>query len=334
MDSDSLSKRQRLARYWTNSTFYFDQQQQQQQRQKESQRRFPLSSPSAVQSSQVSPVYAVPNGAEKPWLKKKTSQAAISPSPAVLLTPPHDQRTTMPPELYDDVCLAPRRSSAPLPAATGSYPDSTLNQDVHRLAQLIALNRQRKMLEQFYLRIKLVAYVHLLVAFLLLSSDVALIVILWPKSAPQQQLKLILRCLYAMYVLNIGIVSILAAVQRERALYVLPLLCIILIANFLLAPFQLPIVQSLIEIIDIVQYETSGRVTLAPYASVFIHSFLQDSNLNGRKVMIEHSVSYVTFICLQVVYCFVGLFHLLVTIATMVFVFRIIGSSKTLKMLE
>ncbi|KHJ48442.1 patched family protein [Trichuris suis] len=196
------------------------------------------------ESSQVSPVYAVPNGAEKPWLKKKTSQAAISPSPAVLLTPPHDQRTTMPPELYDDVCLAPRRSSAPLPAATGSYPDSTLNQDVHRLAQLIALNRQRKMLEQFYLRIKLVAYVHLLVAFLLLSSDVALIVILWPKSAPQQQLKLILRCLYAMYVLNIGIVSILAAVQRERALYVLPLLCIILIANFLLAPFQLPIVQS------------------------------------------------------------------------------------------
>ncbi|CDW56595.1 hypothetical protein TTRE_0000487501 [Trichuris trichiura] len=329
MDSDSLSKRQRLARYWTNSTFYFDQQ----QRRKESQRRFPLSSVSAVQSSQVSPVYAVPNGAEKPWLKKKTSQAAMSPSPAALLTPLHGQRTTMPPELYDDACLAPRRSSAPLPA-TGSYPDNMLNQDVHRLAQLIALNRQRKMLEQFYLRIKLVAYVHLLVAFLLLSSDVALIVILWPKSAPQQQLKLILRCLYAMYVLNIGIVSILAAVQRERALYVLPLLCIILIANFLLAPFQLPIVQSLVEIIDIVQYETSGRVTLAPYASVFIHSFLQDSNLNGRKVVIEHSVSYVTFICLQVVYCFVGLFHLLVTIATMVFVFRIIGSSKTLKMLE
>ncbi|KRY49403.1 hypothetical protein T03_3210 [Trichinella britovi] len=273
MTSGVLSRPRRLARYWTNSTYYFHHAQRQQ------------GETDAVQAS-------------------------------------HDR--------YES-----QRQPSASQSASSPYVENLLSQDVQRLAQLIVLNRQRKLLERFYLRARLIAYMHLFIAFLLVSADVALIAQLWMKASPQHQLRLVLRLLYVLYVLAIGAVCMLTAIQKEKALNFLPFLCLWLVANFFLTPFQLPFMQSLVEIIDIIQYETSGRVAHLLDSSLFSNVFMKDSNNASHRLMtIEHSASYVTFVCLQVSYCIFGLCHLILTLVTVFVVCRILSASKALHLID
>ncbi|KRX15222.1 hypothetical protein T07_8078 [Trichinella nelsoni] len=183
MTSGVLSRPRRLARYWTNSTYYFHHAQRQH------------GETDAVQAS-------------------------------------HDR--------YES-----QRQPSASQSASSPCVENLLSQDVQRLAQLIVLNRQRKLLERFYLRARLIAYMHLFIAFLLVSADVALIAQLWMKASPQHQLRLVLRLLYVLYVLAIGAVCMLTAIQKEKALNFLPFLCLWLVANFFLTPFQLPFMQNM-----------------------------------------------------------------------------------------
>ncbi|KRX90286.1 hypothetical protein T4E_7092 [Trichinella pseudospiralis] len=98
MTSGVLSRPRRLARYWTNSTYYFHHAQRQQ------------GETDAVQAS-------------------------------------HDR--------YES-----QRQPSASQSASSPYVENLLSQDVQRLAQLIVLNRQRKLLERFYLRARLIAYMH------------------------------------------------------------------------------------------------------------------------------------------------------------------------------
>ncbi|OUC45720.1 hypothetical protein D917_08268 [Trichinella nativa] len=76
-------------------------------------------------------------------------------------------------------------------------------------------------------------------------------------------------------------------------------------------------ILGLVEIIDIIQYETSGRVAHLLDSSLFSNVFMKDSNNASQRLMtIEHSASYVTFVCLQVSYCIFGLCHLILTLVT------------------
>ncbi|KRX12437.1 hypothetical protein T07_5215 [Trichinella nelsoni] len=91
----------------------------------------------------------------------------------------------------------------------------------------------------------------------------------------------------------------------------------------------------LVEIIDIIQYETSGRVAHLLDSSLFSNVFVKDSNNASQRLMtIEHSASYVTFVCLQVSYCIFGLCHLILTLVTVFVVCRILSASKALHLID
>ncbi|KRX90284.1 hypothetical protein T4E_1382 [Trichinella pseudospiralis] len=84
----------------------------------------------------------------------------------------------------------------------------------------------------------------------------------------------------------------LTAIQKEKALNFLPFLCLWLVANFFLTPFQLPFMQ------NINQYKTSVCVAHLMDSSLFLNVFIKDSNNASQRLAltIEHSASYVTFV--------------------------------------